>query len=286
MAKRVDASGRAYAGSQFQIQEYVNWHREELNDAICKEIPDLREDGAAIEWVSPLEDERFREYRDGAFLEKLRIPDLARQLAEYWPSRGPRWDALARLDRPGDDRPSGILLIEAKSYPGEMYSGGCRANEQARKKIAPALDAARSGLGASSCDWTGPLYQCANRLAHVYFLRSLAKVPAWFVTVCFVGDSHKPTSREEWTPALRTARRALGFPGDTIPFTAEVFLRARGQETHARPERPLLTIVPPYRGQQDASPCADRPSPRSAAAPSRSASLREVGRGRRRRAGS
>jgi hypothetical protein len=246
----------------------------------------LRKVGPVINWVSPLREDHFREYRDGAFLKRLRLPDLAGQLAEYWPSRGPRWDALARLTRPGDDRTSGILLIEAKSYPGEMYSGGCRANEQARKKIAPALNASRSLFGSSSGDWTGPLYQCANRLAHVDFFRSVAKVPAWFVMVCFVGDSRKPTSREDWAPALRTARRSLGFQGDAIPFTAEVFLRARGQEIHARPARPSLTIVPPYRGQRDESPCADRPSPRSAAAPSRSASLREVGRSRRRRAGS
>ncbi len=54
MANRVDASGRAYAGSQRHIQTYVNWHPEELNAAIFQAIPEMREGGAAINWVSPL----------------------------------------------------------------------------------------------------------------------------------------------------------------------------------------------------------------------------------------
>jgi hypothetical protein len=63
MCERTDAFGRAYAGSQRQIQTYVNRRRAELDAAILHSLPELAVAGALLEWVSPLEEERFMSTR-------------------------------------------------------------------------------------------------------------------------------------------------------------------------------------------------------------------------------
>jgi hypothetical protein len=61
---RTDQSGRAYAGSQKQIQTYVNDRTQVLNSAITQSLCryDLHDND--IHWVSPLAVDMFLEYRD------------------------------------------------------------------------------------------------------------------------------------------------------------------------------------------------------------------------------
>ena len=51
-----------------------------------------------------------------------------------------------------------------------------------------------------STQWTSFLYQYTNRLAQLYFLRSIAapKVDAWLVNVHFTQDPYRPTSQMRW----------------------------------------------------------------------------------------
>ena len=77
------------------------------------------------------------------------------------------WDALARVTLLDSGR-TGVLLVEAKSYPQEMYSNGCCASEVSRTQIVKALQQTQRWLAVDNVDWTGPLYQSANRLAHLY----------------------------------------------------------------------------------------------------------------------
>jgi hypothetical protein len=81
-------------------------------------------------------------------------------------------DGLARVTLPDSGR-TGVLLVQAKSYPLEMYSNGCSASEVSRTQILEALQQTRCWLPVSPADWTG-LYQSAIRLAHLYFMRDLA----------------------------------------------------------------------------------------------------------------
>ncbi len=225
MANRTDEFGRAYCGSQRQIQTYVNQRRAELDTVIQKTFTDL--ECAVIQWVSPLAEERFAEYRDGAFLHALGLTELAGLLTGFWPVGGPRWDALARVYWAGEpSRRPGALLVEAKSHPGELYSSGCRATAGAFATIRESLGAARLWLGATADapDWQGPLYQFANRLAHLYWLRRCG-VEAWFAHLCFLNDPHSPTSAKEWSDVLLEAHRCLGLCG-SVPFSAEILLDA------------------------------------------------------------
>lgn len=55
--ERCDPSGRAFAGSQRQIQLYVNDQPELLSQAIERAVGQQ----LALKWVSPLEGYRYRE---------------------------------------------------------------------------------------------------------------------------------------------------------------------------------------------------------------------------------
>jgi hypothetical protein len=234
MSDRVDAFGRAYAGSQLQIQTYVNRRQKELEAAILQAFPELVERKAFLQWVSPLESDRFTEYQDDSFLAALGLLGLAGELADFWPQGGPKWDGLAKIhwDLGGT---SGVLLLEAKSYPKEMLSGGCLAGDVARNRIVKSLNSTRSWLDAEDADWTGPLYQYANRLAHLYFLRQVAGIPTWFVSVCFAADPHHPTPITVWEEELKSVKASLGLGGRTIPYCTDIILEAAGRELFQMP---------------------------------------------------
>lgn len=144
---RVDDSGRAYAGSQLQIQIYVNRRPDELSQHTLKALPSLASLGADIRWVSPLESERFIEYQDRAFLRAVGLDHLASQLSGFWPSGGPVWDALAAVEFRKYPGVKGVMLVEAKSHPPEVYGGGCKASPRSRKKIEAALSETKRWLG-------------------------------------------------------------------------------------------------------------------------------------------
>jgi len=59
---------KASKGSQRWLQILVNRCPHLLNEQI---LPQMGGRGARIEWLSPLESDRYAEYRDWAFLERL-----------------------------------------------------------------------------------------------------------------------------------------------------------------------------------------------------------------------
>jgi hypothetical protein len=225
-ARRVDAVGRAYAGSQRWIQHFVNREPRLLNEAILAAMPSLAALAPEIEWVSPLERQRYAEFRDDEFLTALGLDRLSAALRDFWPRRGPQWDALARLRWNGGE---GVLLVEAKSYFGELYGAGCMASPRSRARIEAALARAKAWVGASeTADWCGPLYQYANRLAQLYWMREVAQVQAWLAHICFVGDPRTPTSRSLWEAAINAAESELGL-ARPCPYAAAVLLNVDGE---------------------------------------------------------
>jgi hypothetical protein len=230
---RRDVRGCAFAGSQLQLQIYVNRRRIELRRAVLKGLPLLASQQPSLQWVSPLEASGFREYRDGDFLRALGLGRLASELAGFWPSRGPCWDALAVVDRPG--KKPGVLLVEGKSYPAEVRGGGARPSAQAsRERIITALACTQRWLGVpvEPGRWMGDLYQSANRLAHLYFLRE-QRVDAWLTNVYFLADPHRPTTKAEWARALREVDQELGLlkaRSRPLGFVGKAFLPARKRE--------------------------------------------------------
>lgn len=226
MVSRIDSEGRAFKGSQLQTQVYVNRRADELDAAIRAELPTLPAD-AALRWVSPLAENGYAEYQDVDFLRALGLETHAAGLGQFWPARGPVWDALAIVEV-GSDRP-GVLLAEGKSYPDEVFGRGCQATEPSRSQIAAAIALTQRWLGIDQDPerWMGRLYQTANRLAHLYWLREVAGVRAWLVHLLFVGDPHGPTTRDQWIPAMEAANAELGVADVAVPHVAHVLLDAR-----------------------------------------------------------
>ncbi len=218
---RINSTGRAYAGSQRQIQTYVNERTHALNSAVAQSLSRCDLDEKDIHWVSPLAADTYSEYRDSEFLERVGLGLLAPRLLEFWPRGGPCWDALARIE-------GGCLLIEAKSHVQEIYGRGCRASPRSKQKIQAAFQATKAWLGISpDIDWTGRLYQSANRYASLYFLREIAGVQAFLVNLYFVGDPIAPTpmTREDWDTEIGCVNRELGIVRE-VPYSAAVFLTA------------------------------------------------------------
>lgn len=204
-----------------QMQLHVDRHRERLDAAICRAIGVVGD----LRWVSPVRSRKFKEYKDALFLRELDLGRLRSELQAFWPSSGPRWDGLAICERQVADT---VVLVEAKNYPREVRGRGCAASSinDARGRIERALIKAAVELGATNTDpWMGPLYQYANRLAHVSFLRKHG-VSAYMVNVCFYDDP-KPsrrTSEQEWQIAAAALKREMGFAGATPNWLADIFL--------------------------------------------------------------
>ena len=105
---------RASRGSQRWLQELVEQRSSVLDDAIGL---------GPLEWLSPLADDAFSEYRDQAFIDRLGVDLERRSLASFWPHGGPVWDGLARTAG------GASVLIEAKAHVHELTSSLCHASE-------------------------------------------------------------------------------------------------------------------------------------------------------------
>ena len=198
----------ALRGSQRWIQLAVNRCPDVIDGAIGKGLG--LEHGETIQWLSPLESDAFAEYRDHAFLERLGITPQHQNLEDFWPTRGPVWDGLARTSG------GRYLLIEAKANIPEFVTSPSGATAASLHKIRKAFDETRAFLRVrSKTDWSECFYQYANRLAHLYFLRELNKLDAVLVFVYFVGDTtvsdKYPISHEGWQAAIALASHHLGI---------------------------------------------------------------------------
>ena len=215
---RCDDTGRAFAGSQRQIQFYVNDQPLVLNQAIAEAF----KTSFSLRWVSPLRSDGYREYWDSGFLRAVGLSKHCEELNRLWPSGGAHWDALARVGE------TGVLLVEAKSHVSEIYGNGCGAKAKSSiEKIDGAIAATKEWLHVSEeADWKGPLYQSANRLAYLYFFKEILKIEAWLVNVYFT-DDHSisiPTSRIEWQTRLADVKKSLGV--GVVPYCTDLFLPA------------------------------------------------------------
>ena len=214
------AEGQKLRGSQHWLQVAVNRCPDIIDGAIADAVG--LASGETIEWVSPLEDDGFREYRDQPFLDRLGITLGARPLGESWPPRGPRWDGLART--------SGrrCVLVETKANIPEFNSVPSRAAPASLQKIQAAFAETKAFLRIrSETDWSRCFYQYANRIAHLYLLRELNKIDAILVFLYFVGDDtvpgREPVSREGWRAAISLANRHLGLRASSPWLRQNVF---------------------------------------------------------------
>ena len=210
-------------GSLKWIQRLVNERPELINQQIAQVI-NLRKDDN-INWLSPLSTDKYAEYRDALFIQRLGITLDGRSRASFWPNRGPQWDALGKTD-------SGkVLLIEAKAHLEEIVSPGTQALEISKRKIISSLEETKVFLKvAPSIDWSVTFYQYANRLAHLYLLRILNGIDGYLVFVYFLNDEEMkgPKTIREWQAAIRVLEAALGLSRHRLSrFILDIFVDVR-----------------------------------------------------------
>jgi hypothetical protein len=210
-------------GSQKWLQKLVNEHNPIFLRELNRKIPGLNIKSLdQIRWLSLLEKDGYLEYSDRAFTDQLGVELKHKMLADFWPQGGPVWDGLAKIDK------REILLVEAKSHIGELRSTLRAEATNSLRKICQSLTQTQGFLGVESLlDWGTPFYQYTNRLAHLYFLRELNKLPAYLVFVYFVNDRdmHGPSTREEWQGALQLMKSLLGLSRHKLSkYMADIFI--------------------------------------------------------------
>ncbi len=144
----------------------------------------------------------------------------------------------------------GELLVEAKANIPELLGGAateCKAADVSRERIQKALERAAQAIGArppSIEAWLGPLYQTANRLAHLYFLREVLNRPdAWLFHILFEDDTtFKPTTRAQWKQALSEVDTALGLPSP-VPHAGHGACRSAPETSRAGGPTPAVLAV-------------------------------------------
>jgi hypothetical protein len=208
-------------GSLKWIRRAVNDFPNLLNQRLREDLRLPRE--TPITWTCPLAKDEFAEYRDDDFIRLCGVKLPQRLLKEFWPVRGPQWDALARVGG------CGALLVEAKANIPEIVSPGTGAEGARRALLERSLEEVKSFLGVDpKIPWSGKFYQYANRLAHLYFLREVNQQDAYLAFVYFTGDSDVdgPATIAEWRAALLVAKCALGVPKRhrLSKYVAEVFI--------------------------------------------------------------
>jgi hypothetical protein len=224
-------AGLSAAGSQRWLQLAVNAHRALLEEPLAGSLGGPGH--SPFEWLCPLITGEYREYGDLKALKAMGVPTpVQHSLADFWPRRGPVWDGLARTAK-GD-----LVLLEAKANVPELASGRSQAGPESLSKITESLREVREYLAPrSTADWTQIFYQYANRLAFLYFLRRMNRLPAHLVFVYFINarDVKGPTSRAEWEAALTLMYAALGLPKRhrLSPFIHNLFVDAGAMQRAA-----------------------------------------------------
>jgi hypothetical protein len=93
-----------------------------------------------VEWLSPKADDEYSEYRDQAFLDILGIKLTKTKLKDFWPNRGPQWDALGRIE----DKT--YFLVEAKAHVSEIIFSSQARSPKSISLIDKSLNETKSYL--------------------------------------------------------------------------------------------------------------------------------------------
>jgi hypothetical protein len=207
-------------GSLKDIQVLVNKNQNLIDNLLKSAFADLSDQ--QIIWTSPIEQDDFAEYRDNDFLLKVGLDPTEIKLDDFWPAKGPQWDALAKTT-------SGhVILIEAKANIPEIVSSATGAGEVSKAIIDKSLGDTKAFLSLTNdIDWSGKFYQYTNRLAHLYFLREKCNKPTFLVNIYFIGDDtvSGPKSKQEWDGGLKVLYTYLGLSRHKLSkYMTDIFI--------------------------------------------------------------
>lgn len=197
-------------GSLYWIQRIVNEFPDKLNRSV----------GEKVDWLSPLKQNNFAEYRDSSFLNLLEINTLNVSLCNFWPNNGPQWDAMGKSQ-------NRIYLIEAKSHLSENKSRCQASSLKSLKLIHQSLDRMAKSFGVPKRDsWLNKYYQYTNRLAHAYYLNELNSIPTTLVFLHFVNDKSMRgyCTKSEWEVGIKKLHLDLGLEKNIPDYVKNIFI--------------------------------------------------------------
>lgn len=207
-------------GSLRQIQKLINKNPELLNTLIKQ---NLDEEITGLTWLSPLKDDQYAEYRDSDFIIKLGVANLKIPLENFWPNKGPRWDALGKSDK-------AFFMVESNANIDEMISPlkTIQSNDTF-ELIDQSIDETKAFIQPTvDVEWTFEYYQYSIRLAHLYFLREVNNIPAYLIFIYFINDESVdgPKTKEEWMTAIQKMKDYLGLtePHKLSPYIIDLFI--------------------------------------------------------------
>lgn len=207
-------------GSLKNIQLLINKNQALIDVIIKSKFAELKED--IIYWKSPMQNDDFAEYRDNDFIKQLGLDNKIIKLEEFWPKKGPQWDAFATTNK------GNIILVEAKANIPEMVTPPSRAGQISKNKIDKSLRIVKDYLGIKNeIDWSGKYYQYINRLAHLYFFRFKHNQPTYLLNIYFIGDKSVsgPETIQEWKGALQVLYSYLGISNHKLSkYMADIFI--------------------------------------------------------------
>ena len=173
-------------GSQFLLANYVNNQSDWLNAQILKSSIDLLNDindELAIEWISPLKQHGYKEYRDN-FLNVLGIS--------------------------GE-----ILLVEAKAHLSEMKSELRATSTESINIIKKTFQQFRQKNGIDetyASSWENSYYQLANRLIYLDYLNHTLNTKTYLVLINFLDDStNVRTSLQDYLSHYKKVFHEMGI---------------------------------------------------------------------------
>ncbi|WP_419725460.1 hypothetical protein [Terrisporobacter petrolearius] len=156
-----------------------------------------------IDWLSPLENENFREYmlNSPSLIEKLNNNGftLKKEDLSFWPQREPVWDGIG-LATMKDSQEKMIVLVENKSSIKELRSKLASTNEDNKRLILDSMKETYDELGIKGDfnKWFDTYYQIANRFTFMHQLMKKGyKVKLVFLNIV---DDHmyKNISKAQW----------------------------------------------------------------------------------------
>ena len=206
-------------GSEFQLLRFMGRHREELNEILSKQLGISNN----IYWLdfnySQDNKSKDRELIGFQFLKSSVINDL--KVSEFWPDKGPNWDAVA-VDG------TTYLLIEAKAHIKELsHKNMTGAKNKSYDLIRRSIHSLQKKYKIPIDDlWLTDYYQLANRLAFCDFLNEKG-VSSRLVYICFLNgyeysySGHKIINKSvknkvEWQKALNEMIEKMNIKGTPL----------------------------------------------------------------------
>lgn len=196
--------GHGY-GSEDHLIRYRIDHPDLMDSYLKVALPHLTD----ITWLYPAQGVA-EEPKDLTFVDFTE--QQLKQWHAFWPNPGNRsWDGVARCN-------TEWLLFEAKANETELCSPGTSASPLSLVRITKALNEVKLFLGVpSETVWHGRYYQYANRLAALYFLNVVVKIPARLIFLYFTGDVFPdgrpcPQNEQDWTLLISRCHAELKLP--------------------------------------------------------------------------